>query len=120
MTARQVFKRTGNDMGRYRQQYLYRCPKVSCQGQVVEPGALPAAAAIDWSHLGQRIGDRIHAENEAELVTAGITPECDQFHQDAEDAGCTRCSRLRTWAMVGTSPLMIRFDPRRCSWCSLL
>lgn len=54
----QVFKERGNDMGRYRQQYLYRCPKVSCRGQVVEPGALPAAAAIDWSHLGQRIGDR--------------------------------------------------------------
>jgi DNA (cytosine-5)-methyltransferase 1 len=58
VTALQVFKRAGNDMGRYRQQYLYRCPKVACRGQAVEPGALPAAAAIDWDHPGQRIGDR--------------------------------------------------------------
>ena len=45
-------------MGRYRAQYLYRCPKVSCRGQIVEPEALPAAAVIDWSNLGTRIGDR--------------------------------------------------------------
>lgn len=56
--AVQWWKRPGNDMGRYKAQYLYRCPKVSCRGQLVEPGALPAAAAIDWSNLGTRIGDR--------------------------------------------------------------
>lgn len=58
VAAVQAWKRPGNDMGRYRQQYLYRCPKVSCRGQVVEPAALPAAAAIDWALLGTRIGDR--------------------------------------------------------------
>lgn len=42
-------------VGRYRAQYLYRCP--SCHG-VVEPYVLPAATAIDWSLRGQRIGDR--------------------------------------------------------------
>lgn len=42
-------------VGRYRTQYLYRCP--SCHG-VVEPYTLPAASAIDWSLPGQRIGDR--------------------------------------------------------------
>jgi DNA (cytosine-5)-methyltransferase 1 len=45
-------------MGRYRQQYLYRCPHAACRGQAVEPAVLPAAAAIDWSLPGQRIGDR--------------------------------------------------------------
>lgn len=56
--AVQAWRRPGNDMGRYGQQYDYRCPKVSCRGQLVEPEFVPAAAAIDWSLPGQRIGDR--------------------------------------------------------------
>jgi DNA (cytosine-5)-methyltransferase 1 len=56
--AMQVFKTPGRDMGRYRTQYVYRCPSTSCRNQIVEPDALPAAAAIDWSIPGQRIGDR--------------------------------------------------------------
>lgn len=58
VAAVQVFKRPGVDMGRYRQQYEYRCPRVTCRNGVVEPEALPALAAIDWSIPGQRIGDR--------------------------------------------------------------
>jgi DNA (cytosine-5)-methyltransferase 1 len=45
-------------IGKYRQQYVYRCPNRRCRHAVVEPYVLPAAAAIDWSHIGQRIGDR--------------------------------------------------------------
>jgi DNA (cytosine-5)-methyltransferase 1 len=56
--AVQWWKRPGQDMGRYRQQYLYRCPRSSCRNTVVEPPVLPAAAAIDWDDLGTRIGDR--------------------------------------------------------------
>ncbi|MGW4222944.1 DNA cytosine methyltransferase [Streptomyces bauhiniae] len=56
--AMQVFKDPKRDMGRYRQQYVYRCPNTRCRNQIVEPEALPAAAAIDWSIPGQRIGDR--------------------------------------------------------------
>ena len=41
--------------GKYRTQYLYAC--TTC-GTIVEPGWLPAAAAIDWSLPAQRIGDR--------------------------------------------------------------
>jgi DNA (cytosine-5)-methyltransferase 1 len=44
----------GRAIGRYRQQYLYVCGR----GHVVEPYAVPAAAAIDWSMPGTRIGDR--------------------------------------------------------------
>jgi DNA (cytosine-5)-methyltransferase 1 len=43
---------------RYGSQYHFRCPSVWCRGQVVHPYALPAAAAIDWSLQGGRIGDR--------------------------------------------------------------
>lgn len=45
-------------IGKYRQQYDYRCPNSACRHAIVEPYVLPAAAAIDWSNLGQRIGDR--------------------------------------------------------------
>jgi DNA (cytosine-5)-methyltransferase 1 len=56
--AVQSWKRPGTRTGRYRAQYVYRCPKHSCRGQVVEPGWLPASTIIDWSLPGQRIGDR--------------------------------------------------------------
>jgi len=55
--AVQAFKKRGADMGRYRQQYVYRCPHVRCRNAVVEPPVLPAAAIIDWSLPGRRIGD---------------------------------------------------------------
>ena len=54
----QVWKKPDQPWGRYRQQYVYRCPRVSCRNQVVEPGWLPAATAIDWTLRGTRIGDR--------------------------------------------------------------
>ncbi|BCW61881.1 DNA cytosine methyltransferase [Arthrobacter sp. StoSoilB22] len=56
--ALQVFKKPNERWGRYRAQYNYRCPKVSCRNRIVEPGWLPASEAIDWSIDGQRIGDR--------------------------------------------------------------
>lgn len=56
--AVQVFKQPGRDMGRYRQQYVYRCPRTACRNSVIEPEVLPAAVAIDWNLPGQRIGDR--------------------------------------------------------------
>lgn len=59
VSARQVFKRADRPAwGRYRAQYLYRCPNSSCRFSVVEPEVLPAASVIDWSAPGQRIGDR--------------------------------------------------------------
>ena len=45
----------GRTVGRYRQQYVY--VHGAC-GQIVEPEVLPAAAAIDWTLTGERIGDR--------------------------------------------------------------
>jgi len=56
--AVQRFKDPTKDMGRYRAQYVYRCPDTRCRGQVVEPETLGAHAAIDWSLKSQRIGDR--------------------------------------------------------------
>ncbi len=56
--AMQTWKRPGTRTGRYRSQYVYRCPKHSCRGQVVEPGWLPALSFIDLTNTGTRIGDR--------------------------------------------------------------
>lgn len=68
--AVQSFKR-GRDVGRYRQAYLYCCP--ACGG-VVEPYWMPAAAAIDWTVPGERIGDRSKplAEKTLARIAAGI------------------------------------------------
>lgn len=73
--AVQVFKDPSRDMGRYRQQYVYRCPQTSCRNQVVEPSVLPAAVAIDWSLPGQRVGDRAKplADKTIARIQAGLT-----------------------------------------------
>lgn len=72
--AVQVFKKRGADMGRYRQQYVYRCPRVTCRNQIVEPETLPAAVAIDWTLPGQRIGDRDRplADKTLKRIQAGL------------------------------------------------
>ncbi|QLJ01486.1 DNA cytosine methyltransferase [Streptomyces sp. NEAU-sy36] len=79
--AVQRFKDPGRDMGRYRQQYVYRCPNAKCRNQVVEPETLPAAVAIDWSLPGQRIGDR--AKPLAEKTLARIRAGLDKFARPA-------------------------------------
>ncbi|MEV6880195.1 DNA cytosine methyltransferase [Amycolatopsis sp. NPDC051128] len=64
----------GRDVGRYRQQYLYRCPNTTCRNTVVEPYVAPAASVIDWSKLGERIGDRDTplSEKTMERIRAGL------------------------------------------------
>lgn len=56
--ALQVFKKPRNDMGRYKSQYLFRCPKVTCRHREVFPDVVPALAATDPTRPGVRIGDR--------------------------------------------------------------
>jgi DNA (cytosine-5)-methyltransferase 1 len=51
--------------GKYRTQYVYRCPECHTE---VEPLTYPAASAIDWSIKGQRIGDRDVALKPATLA----------------------------------------------------
>jgi DNA (cytosine-5)-methyltransferase 1 len=66
-------------IGKYRQQYVYRCPNRSCRHSIVEPFVRPAAVAIDWSDLGERIGDRAKPLAPATMrrIQAGI----EQFAQ---------------------------------------
>jgi DNA (cytosine-5)-methyltransferase 1 len=74
VAAVQSWKTPGADMGRYRSQYVYRCPHTACRGGVVEPEFLPAAAAIDWTLPGERIGDRRKplAEKTRARIAAGL------------------------------------------------
>jgi DNA (cytosine-5)-methyltransferase 1 len=70
----QAWKRPGVDMGRYRQQYTYRCPHTACRNRVVEPEYLPAWTVIDWALPGTRIGDRARplAAKTLARIEAGI------------------------------------------------
>lgn len=72
--ARQVFKRPERRWGRYRSQYVFRCPHTACGNQIVEPVFRPAADIIDWGHVGQRIGDRAKplADKTIARIRAGI------------------------------------------------
>lgn len=73
--ARQVFKRHDRPQwGRYRSQYVFRCPNVKCRNRIIEPLFRPAAEIIDWGMLGQRIGDRDRplAEKTLARIRAGI------------------------------------------------
>lgn len=75
--AMQVFKNPARDMGRYRQQYVYRCPRTTCRNQILEPHVLPAAVAIDWGLPGQRIGDKPlkeFFEDKAKTKSLGFHP----------------------------------------------
>ncbi len=69
--AIQSWKNPTKPYGKYRQQYVYRCPR--CAG-VVEPGYTPAAAAIDWTIPASRIGDRKRplAPNTLRRIEAGL------------------------------------------------
>ena len=57
--ARQSWKNPrGLRIGKYRQQYLYRCPSAACRHQVIEPYVRPAISVLDMTDPGRRIGDR--------------------------------------------------------------
>ncbi len=68
--AVQAFKKAP-EWGRYRAQYVYRCPQCFV---AVEPGWLPASSIIDWSLPAERIGDRAKplAEKTRERIRRGI------------------------------------------------
>jgi len=59
-------------IGKYREQYVYICPRQHAQ---VEPYVRPAAAVIDWSDLGERIGERRRplASKTMERIRTGLS-----------------------------------------------
>ena len=85
--AVQSWKKPGpsDRTGRYRSQYVYRCPNTKCRNAIVEPAWLPAASIIDWTNTGQRIGDRAKplAEKTRARIAAGIARYWHPIHLEA-------------------------------------
>jgi len=116
--AVQSWKR-GTRWGRYRAQYVYRCPSIACRHAIVEPYVLPAAAAIDWSLTGQRIGDRLKplapatlARIEAGLkryATAQLVPAGGTWNQTAQPVDWP----MRTRTTRETDGLLVPVEGRR-------
>lgn len=77
----QQARKNGKTVGKYRSQYVY--VHGGC-GTTVEPGYLPAAAAIDWSLRGTRIGDRKKplADKTRRRIAAGIAKYWAPFHME--------------------------------------
>lgn len=100
--AVQSWKKSDVDMGRYRQQYVYRCPHVACRGQIVEPAVLPAAYAIDWSNPGQRIGDRDRplAPKTIARIEAGLRKYAVPISLEAAGNTFERRPGVRTWPVT--------------------
>lgn len=85
VTAFQSWKKEGRHLGKYGQQYVYRCPNgPKCRHTIVEPYVRPAASIIDWSNIGVRIGDRPEhglrplAANTVKRINAGLKLVGDQ------------------------------------------
>ena len=74
VTALYAPKNARRPFGAYWQQYVYRCPQRACRAGIAHPYTLPAAAAIDWSAPGSRIGDRTQplAPNTLARIEAGL------------------------------------------------
>jgi DNA (cytosine-5)-methyltransferase 1 len=78
--SQQVWK-NGRTVGKYRSQYVYL--HGAC-GTAVEPGYLPAAAAIDWTMVGTKIGDRTKplADKTRRRIAAGIARYWSPFQME--------------------------------------
>ena len=105
--AVQAFKKA-EQWGRYRAQYMYRCPQCF---QVIEPGWLAAESIIDWSLPAPRIGDRAKplAPKTRERIRRGIERHWRPFVAAAAgntyDGVTTGSQYLRAWPVDQTLPV---------------
>lgn len=88
----QSWKKPNLRWGRYKAQYVYRCPNTKCRNSVVEPGWLPAASAIDWTLRGQRIGDR--TKPLVPKTMARITAGLKRYHGKAVSIDAVRGAEI--------------------------
>lgn len=119
ITATQVFKKTPN-WGRYRTQYVWRCPNVSCRNSIVEPGWLPASSIIDWDLPAQRIGDRDKplAVKTMKRIEAGLRKYVEPLlmRNNNDRAGSSMCTPatevMRTLTTTGHQSLLVPVEGR--------
>lgn len=91
--------RSQNVQGIYGAQYTFRCPRISCRNAVVQPYVLPAAAAIDLSNPGERIGDRRRPLKPKTLarIEAGLRRYCRPIVLEAAGNTFERRPGVRSW-----------------------
>ncbi|WP_406050984.1 DNA cytosine methyltransferase [Streptomyces virginiae] len=72
--ARQSWNNENQRIGKYRRDYIYRCPNTACHHAMVEPYVRPASDIINWGDLGTRIGDRRKplADTTMDRIRAGL------------------------------------------------
>lgn len=94
--AIQSWKRPDRPFGKYRAQYVYRCPRCAA---VALPYAWPAAAAIDWSLPAPRIGDRVRPLAPATMrrIRAGLERYGSAAIVQAAGHTYERAGYYRTW-----------------------
>jgi DNA (cytosine-5)-methyltransferase 1 len=93
VAAVQAWKRPDRArLGRYRQQYVYRCPHAACRHSIVEPYVVAGAAAIDWSLSGVRIVEQRprFVPNTMRRIELG----CDRI-EDRSSRSCAAAARPR-------------------------
>jgi DNA (cytosine-5)-methyltransferase 1 len=102
--AVQAWKRPERPGGKYRQQYLYRCPSCSTAAW---PLAFPAASAIDWTLPAERIGDRDKplAEATRRRIEIGLTKFGPSLVQTRGHT-FERDGYVRAWPVGAPSPTM--------------
>jgi DNA (cytosine-5)-methyltransferase 1 len=108
--AIQSWKDPNRPFGKYRAQYVFRCP--SCAA-VALPYAWPAAAAIDWSLPAPRIGDRLRPLAPATLrrIRAGLERYGPAAIVQAAGHTYERAGYYRTWPLwqpLGTQTTTIQ------------
>ncbi|MFD7978858.1 DNA cytosine methyltransferase [Streptomyces sp. NPDC059071] len=72
--AVQAWKNPARQYGKYRAQYVWRCPTARCHAEVF-PAVRPAADIVDWSLPAQRIADRARplADKTMKRIRDGFT-----------------------------------------------
>lgn len=107
--------------GRYRAQYLYTCTTPGC-GRQGEPYALPAAAAIDWSVPGERIGERTKPLSDKTLarIRAGLERYGQPITLEAAGNTFERRPGVRTWPVDGPTATLTTSETRALAAMPLL
>lgn len=100
--AMMALRKPGPIIGRaiaYGRQYDYRCPSSTCRNTVAHPYVLPAAAAINWSVPGERIGDRVRplAPKTVARIEAGLRRYARPITLEAAGNTFERRPGVRTW-----------------------
>jgi DNA (cytosine-5)-methyltransferase 1 len=117
--AVQAWKRGDRPWGKYREQYIWRCQHCTAE---VFPAILPAAAAIDWSMPGQKIGDRPKALSPKTMarIVAGLKRYAQPVHLEAAGNTYEHGSYIRAWPVEQPFRTMHTSASKGIAWPPML